>query len=117
MALLGAAQRAAGEHADDDDAHVGGLQRGRADCRNPAPDSPPARPRRARVQQIVADLRGVEDAGIDDPVQRGGLADRGDAEKAAFALLAQPLEGRHDLVEHDVGGEIRAAASVSTIAL
>ena len=45
-------------------------------------------------------------ARIDDPVQSRGLAVCGDAEKPQLALRAQPLEGRHDLVEHALGGKI-----------
>ena len=41
-------------------------------------------------------------------MQRGGLAVRGDAEKAELALRAQPLEGWDDLVEHGLRGEIGA---------
>ena len=70
----------------------------------------------ARVQEVVADLRRVEGARVDYPVQRGGLADGGDAEEPDLALRAQPLERRHDLVEHALGGEI-AALVVPTIAL
>ena len=64
----------------------------------------------ARVQHVVADLGGVEGAGVGDPVQRRGVADRGDAEKARLALLAQPLERRHDLAEHDFRRQVRIAA-------
>ena len=108
MALLGAADRPAGEHADDDDAEIGGLtvaQKVAVILRRVA-----GRQRRAgaRVEEIVAGLRGIERARVDDLVQRGGLAVGGDAEKAQFPLRAQLLEGRHDLAEHGVGGEIGA---------
>ena len=68
MALLGAAQRAAGQYPDVDDP-MSAAWRGPAGCRNPAPDSRPEPPRPgARVQEIVAGLRGVEGVRIDHPV-------------------------------------------------
>ncbi len=41
-------------------------------------------------------------------MQRLGFTVRGDADEPAFSLRAQPLEGRHDLVEHRIGAETRA---------
>ncbi len=59
----------------------------------------------ARVEQIVADLRGIEGARIDDAVEIPSRAEPGDAEEADLALLAQALERRHHLAQHDLGGE------------
>jgi hypothetical protein len=106
--LLGAAERAAGQHADVDDAHIGGFCVRQQIAEILRREAGRHRRARARVQQVVADLGGVEDMGIDDPVQRRSVAGRGDPEEADFALLPQPLEGRHDLIEHCVGAEIGA---------
>src|SRR6516164_10198557 len=64
----------------------------------------------ARIQQIVADLGGVEDARIDDPVERWGVADRGNAAKAGLALLPQSLESRNRLAENGLGRKAAVAA-------
>src|SRR5215469_6892486 len=64
----------------------------------------------ARVEKIVADLGGVESARIGDLVERRGVADRGYPVKPGLALLAQALERRHDLAEHDFRGQVAVAA-------
>src|SRR6266404_6892183 len=69
----------------------------------------------AWIEQIIADLCGVEGAGIDDPVKCGGVTDRSDAKKADFALLAQSLEGRDDLAEHGLGGKAAIAAILGDV--
>ncbi len=110
MAVLGAAQSTGGEHTNGDHAHVGGLG-----MRQKIAEIMRRIPRRnccpgARVQHVVADLGGVEDAGIGNLVQCRCVADRGDAVKPGLALLAQPLERRHDLAEHDFRRQIGIAA-------
>ena len=106
MAVFGAAQGAGGEHPDGDDAHVCGF-RVRQEIaeimrRIPRRDRSPG----ARIEQVIADLRGIEGAGVDHPVERRGVADRGDPVEPGLALFAQPLERRHDLAEHDFRREI-----------
>src|SRR6266436_6761177 len=69
----------------------------------------------AWIEDIIADLCGVEGARIDDPVKRGGVADRSDAKEADLALLPQSLEGRDDLTEHSLGGKAAVAAICSNM--
>ena len=64
----------------------------------------------AGVEHIVADLRSVEGARVDDPVEGLRIADRGDAPETGLALLAQPLECRGDLAEHGLGSKAAVAA-------
>src|SRR6516162_6033323 len=65
---------------------------------------------RAWGEKIVADLGGVESARIGHLVERRGIADRGYPVKPGLALLARAFEGRHDLAEHDFGGQVAVAA-------
>ena len=100
MPLRHAAQRAAGQHANADDADAGGLRM----VEHPAVVlrriARRQRLGRTRVQHVVADLRGDEGARVDHLMQRRRIADRGDAGKPQLALLAQLLERRHHLVQH-----------------
>src|SRR5262245_10503042 len=64
----------------------------------------------AWIEHIVADLRGVEGARIDDPVKCGGVAYRSYAKEADLTLLPQSLEGGDDLTEHDLGDKAAIAA-------
>src|SRR6516165_1002251 len=110
MALLRAAQRAGGEHPDVDDSHIGGFRMRQQIAvimrRVTSGDSRAG----ARIEEIVADLRGVDDAGVDDLVERGGVADGRDAVEAGLPLLAQTLERRHDLAEHGLWRQVAVAA-------
>src|SRR5205814_9706731 len=92
VALLGAADGTASQYADHDDPHVGGLGVAEEVAVILRGVTRRHRRSRARVQQIVAGLCGVEGFRIDDAVQGCGLAVRGDAETPELALRAQPLE-------------------------
>ena len=108
MTLLGPADRAAGEHADDDNAEIGGLRVAEEVAVILRRIAGRQRSSRARVEEIEARLRAIEAARVDDLMERGGRAIGGDAEIAQLPLVAQLLERRHNLVEHGVGGEIGA---------
>src|SRR5215469_9547543 len=64
----------------------------------------------ARIEHIVADLRGVEDPRINHPVKCWRITDCSDAAKASLALLPQSFKCRHDLAEHGLRGKAAVAA-------
>src|SRR5262252_5184344 len=91
VARLDPAQRAGGEHADGDDTH-----RSRTRMRQEIAEIMRRKARRdcrpgAGIEQVIADLRGVEDARVRDLVQRRGVADRCNAIETGLSLLAQAL--------------------------
>ena len=55
-------------------------------------------------------MRGVEGVGVYHSVKCRGIADCGDAVEEDLALLAQALERRHHLAEHDLRGQIAVPA-------
>src|SRR5215471_12677404 len=82
MARLKSAERAARKDADADGTHallMGAhgelLEILRGETRG-------KRRARAGIEQVVADLRGVQGAGVDDLLQGGRVAERGDAAEA-----------------------------------
>src|SRR5262245_34935627 len=99
MALGRAGERAAGEHADADDADAG----------RPGTIEQPSvilcriirrqRGGRGRVEHVVDHLSAVEDARVDHLMQRRRVADCGEPEETRLALLAQLLERGHYLTE------------------
>ena len=110
MTLGGPGQCAAGQHANADHADAGLMsaveQKTIILCRIAL------RQRLAggRIEHVVDDLGAIDDARVDDLVQCRGVAGRGDAQEADHAFLAQPLERRHQLVEHLSDAERFAAA-------
>ena len=100
MTLGRSGQRAAGQHADADDADAGRLRMFEQPsmilswivCRQ--------RGGRGRIEHIVHHLSAVEDARVDHLMQRRCVADCGEPKKTRLALLPQPLECRHDISEH-----------------
>ncbi len=93
-------QRAAGEHADADDADAG---------RHGVIEQPSIilcriirrqLGGRGRVEHIVHHLSTVEDARVDHLMQRRRVADCGEPKETCLALLTQPLERRHHITEH-----------------
>ena len=105
-----ARQRAAGQHADADDADARGLGRIEQSsiilCRV-------VRRQLLRgrwIEHVVDDLRAVEDTSLDHLTQRRRVADGRHPEKANLPLLTQPLERRHHVVEHLPDAKRRSAA-------
>ena len=110
MPLGGTGQRAAGQHADGDDADAG---------RFGVIEQPSVILRRIvrrqrhggrRIEHVVNHLRTVEDAGVDHLMQRRSVANRGEPEKANFPLGPQPLECRDHLAKHLPDAQRFAAA-------
>ena len=99
MAADGAAERAGRQHPDRDGADAGAArvieQAAEVVGREPGRH----RDAGARVQEIDTDLGGVDHAGIEQRVERGGVAQRGDPDEARLALATEGIERRHDLVE------------------
>ncbi len=60
---------------------------------------------RAGVEEVQAHLGGVQHACIDHPRQGRGFAQRGDADEARLARLAQLAQRRHHLFQHLLGVE------------
>src|SRR5262245_19555809 len=102
MARLHPAQGPGREHADDDDADAALPRAAEQSAEVLRRKARRHWESRARVEQVVADLRLVERARFDRPVQRGRLAERGDAAETDLPLLAELLHRGHDLAE-DVG--------------
>ena len=113
MTLGRSGQRAAGEHADADDADAGrpGMieQPSIILCRiiRRQPGG------RGRIEHIVDHLSAVEGARVDHLMQRRRVADCGEPKKTRLALLAQPLERRHHVTEHLSDAECFPAAGFS----
>jgi hypothetical protein len=104
-----ARQRAAGQHADADDANAGSLggieQSSVILCRIVRRQLLGGR----WIEHVVDDLRAVEGAGIDHLMQRRGVADCRDPEETNLALLTQPLERRYHVAEHLSDAQRRSA--------
>src|SRR5262245_62018772 len=104
-------QRAAGEHADADDADAGrsgmikqpSIILRRIIRRQPGGSG--------RIEHIVDHLRAVEGARVDHLMQRRGVADCGEPKKTCLALLTQPLERGHHITEYLSDAERFPAAS------
>ena len=110
MARRHTAQRAAGQHTDDDDADAT-LPR----ALEQAPEVLGREPRRhldagARVEQVVADLRGVERRRVEHPVEGPGVAERRDAPEARLPLRLQSLERGNHLADHGAHADRARAA-------
>src|SRR5207247_11205052 len=104
------AQLAARMHTADDDADAT-LPR----ALEHAPEVLGREPRRhldagARVEQIVADLRGVERRRVEHPVEGPGVAERRDAPEARLALRLQSLERGNHLADHGAHADRARAA-------
>src|SRR5262249_21683437 len=63
---------------------------------------------RARIEDVVADLGRMEDAGIDHAMDGRRVPERSDPEEAYLAVLSQSLERRDDAFEH--GRRVERAA-------
>ena len=106
------AQRAGGEHADHDDADTPLLRRDEQ-----APEVLGGEARgdlhaRAGVEQVVADLHGVERRRAYEPVQCGRVAERRDAPEARLALRLESQKRRDHLGDDVAHGERALGASL-----
>src|SRR5262249_28526994 len=105
-----AAQGTARQHADHDDAHAALTRAVEEPAEILGGKARRHRGPGARVEQVVADLCGVDRAAVDRLVERPGLAERGHTTEADPSLRAELLHGRNDLAQ-DVAHAERAAAA------
>src|SRR5437867_6126285 len=100
MARLRAAQRARREDADGDDADLASGCHPEHLLEVLGGEAARYRIAGAGVQQVEADLGGVESAAVECLVKRLRVTEGGDPVKAELALPAELLEGGDDLVDH-----------------
>src|SRR5260221_3707550 len=105
MTCLDTAQRAAGEDADADRTHGGGARPLEQQGEILAGKTRWQRAPGAGIEEVVTDLRRVEDSRIDDAVKLRRLTEPSDPEEADLALAPQGLKGRDNLVDNDFGLE------------